>query len=85
MSSLEIQLPEIMREFLDEESVRLGYSCAGDYAREILEQFQRLLEQQRLDNKIDEAMQEPARLMTAQSWALLRQRVVDQAGQPNDP
>ncbi|RMH05437.1 MAG: type II toxin-antitoxin system ParD family antitoxin [Planctomycetota bacterium] len=57
MSTLNISLPDEMREFIDREMAAGGYATASEYIRSLIRQAQREREQERLERLLVEGLE----------------------------
>jgi antitoxin ParD1/3/4 len=76
MTTLNISLPDVLRDFV-EESVKGGdYDTASDYFRDLVREDQRHKAQQTLDALLQEGLDSgPSTPMTAQDWHKIRLEV----------
>jgi len=74
--TMNIALPESLKQFVLTEVSRGGYSTASEYVRELIRADQKRKSRERLEALILEGLQsgEPAE-MTAEDWEELRRRV----------
>jgi len=74
--TMNIALPESLKQFVLTEVSRGGYSTASEYVRELIRADQKRKSQERLEALILEGLQsgEPAE-MTAEDWEELKRRV----------
>ena len=55
MTTLNISLPESMREFIDQQIDQCGYSTASEYIRHLIRQDQEKAEKKKLKNSYSKA------------------------------
>ena len=85
MTSLNISLPEALREFIDEQVATGGYGTASEYIQELLRRAQKEQEEQeRLESLLLKALDSPAREMTPQEWDDIRREALERLGR-EDP
>ncbi|MFN0151875.1 MAG: type II toxin-antitoxin system ParD family antitoxin [bacterium] len=76
MTSMNISVPEPMRDWV-EAQVRAGnYGNVSEYVRELIRQDQKRKTQERLEELLLEGMNSPKSAMTKKDWAEIRSEVV---------
>jgi antitoxin ParD1/3/4 len=75
MTSLNISLPEPLRDFVNAQVAKGNYGTASEYLRELIRDAQRREAERELEAKLLEGLRSEAREMTADDWAELRRRV----------
>ncbi|MDD1418573.1 type II toxin-antitoxin system ParD family antitoxin [Dolichospermum sp. ST_sed1] len=76
MKSMNISLPDTMRDYIEEQVAQGGYSSASEYFRELVRQDQKLRANERLQTMLLEGLNSGnATEMTAQDWEDIRQAV----------
>ena len=85
MATLNISLPEPMRAFVDDQVTRGNYGTASEYLRALIREAQQREAQQKLENKLLEALQDEASEMTAEDWQHIRKTVRERALKGNQP
>ena len=80
MTSLNISLPDSLREWIDTLVARGGYGNASEYVRELIRQDQKRRDEERLDRLLLEGREsgEPVEV-TPEFWKRLRQDAVARA------
>jgi antitoxin ParD1/3/4 len=82
--SLEITLPESLREFVEAETSRGGYRTMAEYVQDLVLDAQKRAEQQRLEQMLLEGLASgPGREANADYWRDLEARLVARH-QPTD-
>jgi antitoxin ParD1/3/4 len=79
MTSLNISLPEALRQFVDEKVASGGYGTASEYVRSLIrEAQQREVEQERLEALLLEGLDSgPGLEVTPEFWKELRAELVE--------
>ena len=78
MATMNISLPDEMKEFVESQLSRDGYASASEYFRSLIREDQRRQARQALETKFREAFEGgPARPMTREDWMALREEAVD--------
>jgi len=76
MTSLNISLPESMREFIEAQVAEGGYSTASEFIRELVRQAQKRHAEAKLEALLLEGLNSgPATPMTEADWEEHRQRL----------
>ena len=76
MKSMNISLPDTMRDYIEEQVAQSGYSSVSEYFRELVRQDQKLRANERLQTMLLEGLNSGnATEMTAQDWEDIRQAV----------
>ncbi len=76
MTSMNISVPEPMRDWV-ESQVRAGnYGNVSEYVRELIRQDQKRKTQERLEELLLEGMNSPKSAMTKKDWTDIRSEVV---------
>ncbi|MFN4878177.1 MAG: type II toxin-antitoxin system ParD family antitoxin [Aphanizomenon sp.] len=74
MKSMNISLPDTMRDYIEEQVAQGGYSSASEYFRELVRQDQKQRANERLQTMLLEGLNSGnATEMTAQDWEDIRQ------------
>jgi len=75
MTSLNVSLPESMREWIDEQVKTGGYGTASEFVREVIREAQKNRARQELEAKLLEGINSgPATEMTKADWDGLKER-----------
>jgi antitoxin ParD1/3/4 len=72
MTSMNISLPEALREFVEEQVATGGYGTASEYLRELIREDQKRRDRGKLEALLLEGLASPAREMTPEDWADIR-------------
>ena len=76
MTTLNVSLPDTLRDFLEERVAQGGYPTASDYLRDLVQEDQRRKAQDRLDALLQEGLDSgPETPMTTQDWDDIRREV----------
>ncbi len=76
MTTMNISLPDSMRQFIEVKVTQGGYSTASEYIRQLVRDDQKRAAQERLEELLMEGINSgPPREMTAGDWDELRRRV----------
>ncbi|WP_420885105.1 type II toxin-antitoxin system ParD family antitoxin [Aphanizomenon flos-aquae] len=76
MKSMNISLPDTMRDYIEEQVAQGGYSSVSEYFRELVRQDQKQRANERLQTMLLEGLNSGnATEMTAQDWEDIRQAV----------
>jgi antitoxin ParD1/3/4 len=89
METMNISLPDPMKEFVEELVARGDYSSASEYVRALIREDRKRREKERLEALLLEGLNSgPATEMTTEDWeqirAEVRQRIAERQGAPND-
>lgn len=78
MTSLNISLPESMREFVDKQVVSGGYGTASEYVRELIREEQKRKAQEKLEALLIEGLESgPPIPVTPEFWKELRAEMLE--------
>jgi putative addiction module CopG family antidote len=75
MPTIQLNLSDEVKEFLDAEATAKGFSSASDYVAALLRALQKREAWDRLEPLVLEGLASPAREMTATDWQSLRDRI----------
>ena len=64
MTSMNISLPEPLKQFVEDQVSKGGYSTVSEYLRELIRQAQRIKEREELEAKLLEGLNSPTLEMT---------------------
>jgi len=80
MTTLNINLPEPLKDFVENQAVKAGYSNLSEYLEDLIRKEQRRAAKQELEAQLLEGIHSgPSRKMTSEDWDRLRQHVRDYA------
>ena len=75
MTSMNISVPESMKEFIEDEVSSGGYGTASEYVRELVRDAKKQKEEERIEKLLLEALESgPALPMTKKDWEAIKQR-----------
>jgi antitoxin ParD1/3/4 len=82
MTTLNISLPESMREFIDQQITQYGYSTASEYIRHLIRQDQEKAEKKQIEKLLLEGLNsgEPVEI-TDEWWWQKRTKLMKKLGQ----
>jgi antitoxin ParD1/3/4 len=72
MQSMNISLPEPMKQFVDGQIAQGRYSSASEYVRELIRDDEKRKAQEQLEALLLEGLQGEAQAMTAEDWTAIR-------------
>jgi antitoxin ParD1/3/4 len=76
MPTMNIFLPESLKAFLEEQTVREGFGTVSEYLRAILSDLQqRQVQKAELDAKLLEGVRSPTVCMTKRRWEVMERKV----------
>ena len=76
MQSMNISLPETLKQFVDGQVAEGRYSSVSEYMRELIRADEKLKAQQQLEVKLLEGLNSPESELTAQDWNSIRQEAL---------
>lgn len=85
MATMNISLPDALREYVETEVREGGYSTASEYFRQLLREDQKRRAQERLEALLLEGLESPSATMTSDDWADLRRRVIERHERRSSP
>ena len=77
METVNVSLPEAMKQFVDQQVSAGVYSSVSDYIRALVQEDQKRKAQETIEALVLEGLNSEASEMTAADWAELKQRVWD--------
>ncbi len=83
MATMNISLPDALREYVEAEVREGGYSTASEYFRQLLREDQKRRAQERLEALLLDGLESPAATMTSDDWADLGRRVIERHDRRN--
>jgi antitoxin ParD1/3/4 len=76
METMNISLPDPMKQFVEELVTRGDYGSASEYVRELIREDRKRREKERLENLLLEGLSSaPMTVMTAEDWESIREEV----------
>jgi antitoxin ParD1/3/4 len=72
MESMNISLPEPLKQFVDGQIKQGRYSSASEYVRELIRDDEKRKAQQKLEALLLDGLQGEAQTMTPEDWAAIR-------------
>jgi antitoxin ParD1/3/4 len=78
MQTMNISLPEQLKEFVDEQVGSGKYSSASEYVRELIRDDERRKAQKKLEALLIEGLESKPSEMTRKDWAEIRREAVKQ-------
>ena len=79
MTSINISLPQTLKEFVEEQVIKGGYSTVSEYLRELIRDAQRRRQREELETKLLAGLQSPTSAMSSDDWAALRGAILDRS------
>lgn len=81
MATMNISLPDTLRDFVDTEVRQGGYSTASEYFRELIRRAQQRKAEQELERQLLQGLESgAAERMTKKDWAEIREQVREKVG-----
>ena len=78
MQSLNISLPEPLKEFVDRQIAAGRYSSASEYVRELMRADEKRKAEERLESLLLEGLQSAETELTPADWTAIRQEAIAQ-------
>jgi len=85
MTTLNISLPDAMREFIESRVTEGGFSTASEYIRELIREDQKRKAKEKVDALLLEGLRSEASDMTREDWEELKRRVWERHGKRDGP
>ena len=79
MATMNISLPDPLKDYIEERVLQGGYSTTSEYFRDLVREDQKQKAQQRLETLLLEGLDSPAAPMTLQDWQDIRRAVQERA------
>jgi antitoxin ParD1/3/4 len=76
MESMNISLPEPLKQFVDGQISTGRYSSASEYVRELIRADEKRKAQEQLETLLLEGLQSPATELTSAEWKAIRQEAL---------
>jgi antitoxin ParD1/3/4 len=77
MATLNISLPDPMKEFVEEQADREGFGSVSEYLRSVIRDVQKRAAKQALEVKLLEGLQGPTTEMTREDWDSIRREALE--------
>lgn len=74
MNTMNISLPDVLKEFVDQQVVSGRYSSASEYVRELIREDEKRKDQERLEAMLLEGLNSEAAEMRADDWEEIRRK-----------
>ena len=84
MSTLNISLPEQMRQFIDEQVASGGYSTASEYVRELVRNAQKAAARARLESELLKGLEGEPIEVNEEYWRRTREKLQRQLQDRNE-
>jgi antitoxin ParD1/3/4 len=78
MATMNISLPDSMRDFIENQVRRGGVGTASEYIRALVREAQKRDAEEQIEAKLLEALADPSREVTEERWQALRARARQQ-------
>lgn len=76
MQSMNISLPDTLKQFVDNQVAQGGYSSVSEYVRELIRADERRKAEVALEAKLLEGLQGPDSPMTKEDWSEIRKEAM---------
>jgi antitoxin ParD1/3/4 len=76
MSTIQLDLPEPIRQFVDEQVAKEGFGGPGDYIQSILRDLQKRKAQEDVEAALLQGLDSPARELRSEEWADMRREAL---------
>ena len=76
MTTLNISLPDTMKDFVERQVSHGGYSSSSEYLRALIREEQKRLEQEAIEVKLMEGIASGSTEMTPQDWKEMRHNLI---------
>ena len=78
MSTIQLELPDTIREFVEQEAAKAGFPAPEDYIQSVLRELQMLRanEDQDIEAALLEGLDSPARELPPEEWADMRREAL---------
>ena len=83
METMNISLPESMKDFVDRQVSRGGFSSVSEYIRALVREEQKRQASEKLESQLLEGLNSEGSEMTRADWDELKQRVRERHGRRN--
>lgn len=75
MTSMNVSLPESMKQFVEEQVEKRAFSTPSEYVRALIREAQVSAQQEELERLLLEGVDSPVGEMTSDDWASIRREV----------
>lgn len=79
MQTMNISLPDPMKQYVEEQAKAGGYSSVSEYVRELVRADQKLKAKDKLEEVLLEALKSEPEVVTPEWWAKLREEIRSEA------
>lgn len=76
MQTMNISLPEPLKEFVDDQIARGRYSSASEYVRELIRADEKRKGKEELESRLLEGLRSAESELTAEDWKAIRQEAL---------
>jgi antitoxin ParD1/3/4 len=77
MATMNISLPDPMKEFIEAQADREGFGSISEYLRSVIREVQKRQAKQALEVKLLEGLQGPTTEMTREDWDSIRREALE--------
>jgi len=77
MQSMNISLPEPLKQFVDQQIAQGRYSSTSEYMRELIRADEKLKAEEQLEAKLLEGLNSPASELSPSAWKALRKEALE--------
>ncbi len=77
MATMNVSLPESMKEFVEAQTAKEGFGSVSEYLRSVIREVQKREARRELAAKLVEGLQGPAVAMTREDWDSIHREAVE--------
>jgi antitoxin ParD1/3/4 len=77
MATMNISLPDPMKEFIETQTSKEGFGSVSEYLRSIIREVQKRQAKQELEAKLLEGLQGPSVVMTREDWDSIEREALE--------
>jgi antitoxin ParD1/3/4 len=77
MATMNISLPDPMKEFIETQSSKEGFGSVSEYLRSIIREVQKQQAKRELEAKLMEGLQGPSVVMTREDWDSIEREALE--------
>ncbi len=77
MATMNISLPDPMKEFIETQTSKEGFGSVSEYLRSIIREVQKRQAKQELEAKLLESLQGPSVVMTREDWDSIEREALE--------